>query len=39
MKKIITAVLIVVISSLAIAETGITITETRLDNGDSTISS
>ena len=37
MKKIYAAVLIVLMSGLAIAETGITITETRLENGDSTI--
>ena len=37
MKKIYAFALIVMMSGLAIAEIGITITETRLENGDSTI--
>ena len=37
MKKIYAVVLVVLMSGLVIAETGITVTETRLGNGDSTI--
>ena len=37
MKKIYAVVLVVLMSGLAIAETGITVTETHLGNGDSTI--